>query len=322
MSTNTTNTLTERYVQEVVRRIPADQRDDIADELRTTIADTVEAHGSADARSAEREVLTEMGDPIRQAARYAGRPLALIGPDYYPAYMRLLTVLLSTVLPAVTIGVMVLDIADNSSLGSAISSGIGTLLMVGSQMIAWLTLVFALVERGRTREGLTAMTTKAWTPDDLPEERQKDTTSVRACVSMAWHALLAGAIVWQHVTEPYRADGADRNGQHLQILDPGLWSGWIWPVLAGLMALVIVELVRIASRGWTVRLACCYAAAQAVFSLPLVWIVYRQMFFNQAFLTDVNKDWTTPNALYNAFAFVVLLSGAASVVRRFRAARG
>lgn len=36
----TTDTLTDRYVREVVRRIPADQREDVAEELRTTIADT------------------------------------------------------------------------------------------------------------------------------------------------------------------------------------------------------------------------------------------------------------------------------------------
>lgn len=316
------NTLTERYVQEVVRRIPADQRDDIAAELRTTIADTVDAHGSADADSAEREVLTEMGDPIRQAARYAGRPLALIGPDFYPAYTRLLTVLLSTVLPVVTIAVTALDIAENSDIGSAIGTGVATLLMVGSQMIAWLTLVFALVERGRNREDRTTTSTRTWTPDDLPEDRQKDKHGAGACASMIWHALLAGAIVWQHVAEPYRTDGAGRKGEHLEILDPGLWSGWIWPVLAGLAALVVVELVRVASRGWTVALASCFAVAEAVFALPLAWMLHRQMFFNQAFLTDFNKDWTTPDTFYNGVAFVVLISGVLSVARRFRAARG
>jgi hypothetical protein len=56
------STLTDRYVHEVVRRIPVDQRDDVAAELRTTIADTVDARDSGDA---ERDVLTEMGDPIR-----------------------------------------------------------------------------------------------------------------------------------------------------------------------------------------------------------------------------------------------------------------
>ncbi|MGW4107442.1 hypothetical protein [Streptomyces sp. NPDC004976] len=40
-----TGVLTERYVHEVVRRLPADQRDDMAQELRATIADTIEGRG-------------------------------------------------------------------------------------------------------------------------------------------------------------------------------------------------------------------------------------------------------------------------------------
>ncbi|MFC9686866.1 HAAS signaling domain-containing protein [Streptomyces sp. NPDC056948] len=107
-----TSALTDRYVAEVVRRIPADQRGDVADELHATIADTVEARGQADSEAAEREVLTEMGDPIRLAAQYADRPLALIGPGFYPTYIRLLTVLLSTVLPVVTAVSAVLDVLD------------------------------------------------------------------------------------------------------------------------------------------------------------------------------------------------------------------
>ncbi|MFB7917982.1 hypothetical protein [Streptomyces sp. NPDC056061] len=318
-----TTSLTERYVQEVVRRIPAGQRDDMAEELRTTIADTVEARDATDAAAAEREVLTEMGDPIRQAARYAGRPMALIGPEFYPAYVRLVTLLLTTVLPAVTGITVALDILDDNGLGSAIGTGIGTVFAVGGQMIAWPTLVFALVERGRSKDGRAAAKARPWTPDDLPEPRQRDTTgTAAACASVVWHALLAGTIVWQHVAEPYRASGTGREAEHLQILDPGLWSGWIWPVLAGLVGLVTVELVRIATRGWTIRTAGWYTAAQAAVTLPLASLLHHQAFFNQDFLTDFNKDWTTPNAFYDAVALVVLASGAASVVRRFRSARG
>ena len=37
------NTLTDRYVHEAVRRMPEDQRDDVGDELRGSITDSVEA---------------------------------------------------------------------------------------------------------------------------------------------------------------------------------------------------------------------------------------------------------------------------------------
>lgn len=120
------NTLTDRYVHEVVRRIPANQRDDVADELRATITDTVEARDVEGTESAERDVLTEMGDPTRLAARYADRPLALIGAELYPQYVRLLKVLLLTVLPIVTAVSVAVSLFEDDSIGSAIGDGIGT----------------------------------------------------------------------------------------------------------------------------------------------------------------------------------------------------
>ncbi|MER5424287.1 HAAS signaling domain-containing protein [Streptosporangium roseum] len=311
-----TNTLTDRYVHEVVRRIPADQRDDVADELRTTIADTVDARDAADPDSAEREVLTEMGDPIRLAARYADRPLTLIGPELYPTYIRLLVTLLSIVLPVVTAALVVVDVLDNNDLGSAIGTGIGAALTVGAQMIAWLTVVFALVERSRNRKGASAAS-GTWTPDDLPELPRPDKRVGAAGAAAVGNALLIGLIVWQHIAEPYRADG---NAERLQVLHPDLWSGWIWPILAGLAGLVALNLVRIAARGWTVRLAAWYALAEAAFALPLAWILYRRVFFSPEFLTDFSGKWT--DSFYTVTALGVLVVSASAVVSRFREARG
>jgi hypothetical protein len=303
-------TLTERYVHEVLRRVPADQRDDLGDELRATIAETIDARGEEDAAKAEREVLTEMGDPIRLAARYSDRSPVLIGSEFYPAYVRLLGVLLATVLPIVVAVVVVLDVLENNDLGSAIGAGIGAVLTVGAQMIAWLTVVFALIERFRGRD---ARPVPAWTPDELPDVPRREGLNTRAYVAAAWNALLAGLIVWQHTARPYRADG-----ERIQVIDPDLWTGWIWPVLAGLGACAVLELVRAVKGRWTVPLASGYALAELIFALPLAWILYQKMFFNPEFLTAL--DWTIPDGFYTITALVVLAISATEAVSRFREA--
>ncbi|MFV2177353.1 hypothetical protein ACFHW2_35390 [Actinomadura sp. LOL_016] len=307
-----TSALTESYVQEVVRRVPADQRDDLAGELRATIADAVDGHADDDRAAAERAVLTEMGDPIRLAARYADRPLTLIGPELYPAYVRVLRLLLGGVLPFVTILLMVLEALDGANVGQVIAAGVGAVLAVGAQMIAWLTVVFAAVERVGDRTA-----PRAWTPDDLSEPRRPDEGLRGACAAVVWDALLLFLLVWQHTTEPYRVDGA-----RLQVVDPDLWSGWIWPVVAGLVALITVNLVRIARRGWTLPLAACHAAAQALLTLPLAWIVYRQDFFNPEFLAEVDGvNWTDHDSAYTAVALIILAIGVSEAVGCFRKVR-
>ncbi|MER5498249.1 MULTISPECIES: hypothetical protein [unclassified Streptomyces] len=308
-----TGTLTDRYVVEVVRRIPADQRADVADELRATIADTVEARDPAAPETAEREVLTEMGDPIRLAARYADRPLALIGPGLYPTYTRLLTVLLSTVLPAVTVLGAVLDVLDGRGIGEVIGGAVGTVLVVGAQMLAWLTVVFALIERSGRLPGAIG---RSWTPDDLPERVTPKKRDPAVYARVAWHSLLIALIVWQHTARPYRTD----DGTPLDVLAPDLWSGWIWPILAGLAGLVALDVIR-SVRAWTPSLALWSVGAEAAFALPLVWVLYRQELFNPAFLADVNGGWQTPQSFYTVTAVVVLAVSAGDVVKRFREAR-
>lgn len=44
-------------------------------------------------------MLTELGDPMRLAAGYTGRPLHLIGPAVYPDWLRLVKLLLGIIVP-------------------------------------------------------------------------------------------------------------------------------------------------------------------------------------------------------------------------------
>ncbi|MEZ3181230.1 hypothetical protein KYY02_21840 [Streptomyces pimonensis] len=307
-----TGLLTERYVHEVVRRLPADQREDMAQELRATIADTIEGRGG-DLRAAEREVLSELGDPVRYAARCTERPLALIGPDLYPAYIRVLGTLAATVLPALSLGLALLEVADGGGVGAALRVGLGTLIGVGAQLVAVITVVFAVTERVRHRRGTTG---DRWTLDELPDAPKQDGGGVAALAAVAWDVLLFALIVWQHTAEPYRTDG----GEHLEVLNPDLWSGWVWPVLAGLAGLAVVGVARVAGQGWNIRLAGWYALAHAVFTLPLAWVLYRQELFNPGFLADARTLWESQESVYGGAAVVVLAIGATSVFKAFRTA--
>ncbi len=96
-------TLTDRYVEATLLRLPGRQRHDIERELRASIADAVDDRIEAgdEPAAAENTVLTELGEPARLAARYADRPRHLIGPELYGDYVTVLTALLATVIPIV-----------------------------------------------------------------------------------------------------------------------------------------------------------------------------------------------------------------------------
>ena len=58
--------LMERYIYQVVRRLPKEQREDVTLELRELISDMMEKNDSMEA------VLTELGDPAEFARSYRG----------------------------------------------------------------------------------------------------------------------------------------------------------------------------------------------------------------------------------------------------------
>src|SRR4051794_38396607 len=103
MTATTANTLTDRYVAATLRSVPEKQRPELDKELRASIADAIDDRIEAGSKpeAAEREVLIELGDPIRLAAGYADRPLYLIGPALFPDYTRLLKLLVGIVVPIV-----------------------------------------------------------------------------------------------------------------------------------------------------------------------------------------------------------------------------
>lgn len=311
-----TNTLTDRYIYDVVRRIPADQREDVAQELRGTIADTIEARATDDVERAEREVLTEMGEPIALAAQYADRPNVLIGPALYPTYIRLLTIVFSSLLPVVVVLMVILDVLDGEGLASILGTALWVTFSVGAHIIAWFTVVFALMERARRREGAGAKAAE-WSVDDLPEVPPRDGGGGGAVASAAANAIAFALIVWQHVARPFRADA----GEQIAILDPALWSGWIWPILIGLLLAVVLQVMRMTAGGWTRRLVLAYLGVEVLLVAPLAWILHQQMLFNPAFLAQTNQDWTTPDEVYTGAAVIVLLIAVSGIVTRFRQVR-
>ena len=122
------SSLTERYVYAVTRRLPEDQRTEVGEELRGTIADRIDALAAdrpdADRTANERLALDELGDPDRLAAGYTGHRLHLIGPELYPAWKRLLQLVLAVAVPSVALVVAVIDAFSGEPFGEVLG-GVG-----------------------------------------------------------------------------------------------------------------------------------------------------------------------------------------------------
>ena len=157
-------TLTERYISATIRSLRPDAQEDVRAELAASIADAVEARleQGEEPESAEREVLTGLGDPAVLAAGYADRPLHLLGPRYYLTWRRLLILLLWIVPPVALVGVGLSQALIGADVGTIIGQAIGVAISAAVHVTFWTTLVFVILERTGTDTG------ERWSVDDLP----------------------------------------------------------------------------------------------------------------------------------------------------------
>ncbi|MEV6306352.1 permease prefix domain 1-containing protein [Actinoplanes sp. NPDC051861] len=274
------NSLIDRYVATVLRRVPERQRTDIDRELRTSIDDAVDARiDSGEERDAAiTATLMELGDPDRLADGYADRREYLIGPDLYPAWRRLLTMLLTVVLPIVIVVLGVIDAIQADSVGDVIGGIVTNILTIGVNMAFWVTAVFALLERS----GVTSrsMRDRAWSPDDLPTYEPGFMTPGQLAANLVWPVLMIAALILQQFTF-----------SEVPVLDPDNWTFW-WPYFIVVLILECVYAVWLYLQGgWTHRATVANAILGVLFAVPAVWLLATEQFFNPEFIATL--DWGT-----------------------------
>ncbi|MET7750237.1 permease prefix domain 1-containing protein [Micromonospora sp. NPDC005367] len=290
--------LTDRYLAATLRAVPAARREEIATELRGSIEDMIDGRRAdgRDAEAAEREVLTELGNPARLAARYADRRLQLIGPTYYLAWERLMKLLLSFIPALVGVIVGLVEATDGNA-DDAIGAGIGTAIQTVVQIGFWVTLVFAVLERTNTSLNL-----PAWTVDQLQEDYvNRQIKPVDTVAAIGWLVLVIAYLPLQHFHSFVSGNG----GGNLPILDPALWSFWLPFLMAVLVATIGLELAKFRAGRWTWPLVGVNAALDLAFAVPVIWLISTDRLFNPDF---VNRwEWLSREEnLNNVATFVIV----------------
>ena len=305
MTAATTNTLTDRYVAATLRSVPEKQRPDIEKELRASIADAVDDRIEAGAkpRTAEREVLVELGDPIRLAASYADRPLYLVGPALFPDYIRLLRVLLWVVVPIVFVVLAVIGILQGLSFGELAGSTIGTAITTGVHIAFWTTLVFAILERtpGSRKPIL------EWTPDmltDAPAQRMSFAELIGSVVA----GVLGVALL---LLSPILTTVTDADGNPVGVLQPALWDFWV-PYLVVLAVIGIAfEFVNYYA-GPSLPMAFSNLVINAAFVVPVVWLAATGQLLNPAFFEGVG--WPEGAEVPGVLTMVIIIGTIVALV--------
>lgn len=299
---NTNPSLSDRYLNAVVRGVRQEDRmgvaESVSQSIETAVRERVSRGEAPD--DAERRVLREMGDPLGVAAAASGRSLVLIGPRLYPGYIRLLKLLLSIVVPIVTVVVGVTTALAGADLWNVLLSALGTGFNVGVQLSFWVTLVFAVIER----RGTSAMSlTDEWDVEDLPDLPDARIGLGDTLSSITGLALLTVLLLWQ----PGYQESWEPGGDSTPILDPGLSAAWIPALVIVLLASITVEIVKFNVGRWTVPLAAINTVLSLAFAVPVLYLIATDQLLNPEFVTVlVENGWSSlPDLILTLAGWVI-----------------
>lgn len=172
------------YVSEVIRYLPQKSQSEIKKELTANIMDMVDelTSGGMPENEAVISVLSKMGNPRLLADQYLDKKAYLIGPRYYPTYLVIVKIVSGAVALGITIALSVQYLfSTDASIFQTLVQWLGSIFMGVVQAIAWVTLIFAGVERFEEIGVLKNVDIELddWSIKDLPKSQRNSKKSDR-----------------------------------------------------------------------------------------------------------------------------------------------
>ncbi|SER99720.1 hypothetical protein [Psychrobacillus sp. OK032] len=281
------------YIQEVTRRLPEKNREDIELELRSTIEDMLPENYS---EKEAKEALASLGNPALLASGYSDQPMQLIGPRYFDMYVTLLKM----IIPMVAIITLIVVITENIITYNGEEAILGTMLSVvghgfwgiissSIHTFFWITLVIAILERTDASKDKSPLTPnwKEWTPDDLKNipyiRKEKKISKADIFGSFFWIAIFV--VVYFNA---FRLIGVyEKVEGKLQFVIPTfnqevLHSYWLI-VLFMLLLEVAFAFYKLIAAQWTTKLAIMNTVRIVVSTIVFIIIFNNNSLINPEF---------------------------------------
>lgn len=275
--------LVNRYVYDVARRLPREQREELEREIRGLIGDMLEAEPEGDAEA----VLRKLGPPAELARKYRGGERCLIGPEYFDAFLTVVKIVLS----AVALGVLVSALVEAvTELGSGqffvpLLRRIGWGVSALAAAFGFVTLVFAVLERLRVKLGSDG---GEWSPSSLPPVPEARGIIKRGdeIVGIAFLLIFGGLLVF---APRLFSAWLLQKGQlrSIALLNLDSWGTLLPVILAGLGLGLAEGIVKLAAGRYTPAV-CAVNAATGIGSLALAAIALQALpLWNPSFMTEL-----------------------------------
>ncbi|NIS80919.1 MAG: hypothetical protein GTO14_12070 [Anaerolineales bacterium] len=251
MNVSRSSDLIERYVAAVGRKLPRRMRNDVENELRSSLLDMLEDRDLSSGQISEDEIgleiLRQMDPPAKMAARYTGSQY-LIGPRLFQAFRWAVRIQLIVIVAQFIFGVLIglSRSATGDTLG-AIGESMNWLPAAIFGSIGFLVVIFAFLERILPKDEVSQE--KDWDPRKLPPVESPDLISPSRAVVKILSVTFALMFInfFRHwVGVSYFENGS---WQHVSALTPAFLT-YVLPLNLVLALVILLYLYLLRQGEW------------------------------------------------------------------------
>lgn len=271
--------LINRYIYEVTRRIPKEQREEIELELQELIGDMLEG-------LTLEQVFLKLGDPAIFARKYREDKNYVISPEYYDNYMWVMKLVLICVWGGLLISTVVKCIINYQDIIYEMARFMNDIIMASLTAFGSVTLVFAFMERQKIKVDLKKE--KIWSPDMLnPIPDKKARISRGDCIASIVFIILFGCLLIfaPQLIGAYAVDGDTL--QYVPVFNLARWSVILPVFLLSLAVSFVDEMIRLVIGCYCrIVMISCLITNAAGFLLSVI-VLKVLPFWNQNFAQEV-----------------------------------
>jgi len=289
--------LINRYVYDVVRRLPQSQRADIEHELRELIEDMLlDKVGENEPMQQDVEkVLLQLGKPADLADKYRDEKRYVIGPAYYDTYCMVLKIVLLCVGVGVGVAQSINCIFSSGEKAIQASYEIVPSILSGlMQGFAWVTILFFIFER-YGKKVLDSRHLGGWKLSDLPlipSEKaiiKKSEPIVGIIFSFIFFILLNvspqlfGAYFFENGILRYS----------VSIFDLQVFKGLLPLINLCFVIGIIKELLKLVAGKYSLKLSIAMAGLNVISMVVTCMIFANRAIWNSNFITQIQSAGVT-----------------------------
>lgn len=300
----------ERYVYDVIRRLPDHGKEEVEKELHANIDDMIGSNRSDDNIE---KVLLELGEPRILANRYRVKERYLISPAYFDDYVRVLKIVM-VIFVSISLVFGSIDLFLNIStetpwqmIGKVFSKLIGDSFTSLLSAFAWVTVIFFLIEKAEEKT-----TRKEWKITNLPELPKQNSAKISrtgAVVSLIIETIFSVIFIVLLVNYlDYIGIYENPTTMVAPIFTKEIIEAFIPLLIISVALSIIVSAVKAFYAAWNVKLASIYTVSK-IFStvVGIIFITYPNLFNILMFDKVAEYLSTSTNQVADGFALGILI---------------